>query len=171
MVALTRAFPEYGEQGTAAISGQPAIYLTGESHHSFSKIAHMTGLGRRALRAVPVDETLRMDVAALRARVEEDRADGFVPVMVVGTAGTTGGGAIDPLPALAEFCRDGAALVPRGRGMGWGGCPVAASAVASGRHRTGGLDHLRCAQVVLCPDGRRHVLLPASRHRPGGVPR
>jgi glutamate/tyrosine decarboxylase-like PLP-dependent enzyme len=106
VVALTRAFPEYGEQGVGAISGQPAIYLTGESHHSFSKIAHMTGLGRRALRAVPVDETLRMDVAALRARVEDDRANGFVPVMVVGTAGTTGGGAIDPLPALAEFCRN-----------------------------------------------------------------
>lgn len=105
VVALTQACPAYGENGVGAI-GTPAIYLTGESHHSFSKIAHMTGIGRRALRLVPVDEALRMDVVALRARVAEDRAAGFVPVMVVGTAGTTGGGAIDPLPALADFCSD-----------------------------------------------------------------
>ena len=106
VVALTRACPAYGENGVGAIVGTPAIYLTGESHHSFSKIAHMTGIGRRALRLVPVDKALRMDVDALRARVAEDRAAGFVPVMVVGTAGTTGGGAIDPLPALADFCSD-----------------------------------------------------------------
>jgi glutamate/tyrosine decarboxylase-like PLP-dependent enzyme len=106
VVALTRAFPAYGEDGIGAIAGRPAIYVTGESHHSFSKIAHMTGIGRRALRQVPVDKALRMDVDALRACVAEDRAAGFVPVMVVGTAGTTGGGAIDPLPALADFCGD-----------------------------------------------------------------
>jgi glutamate/tyrosine decarboxylase-like PLP-dependent enzyme len=104
VVALTRAFPAYGENGIGAIAGKPAIYLTGESHHSFSKIAHMTGIGRRALRLVPVDKALRMDVDALRARVAEDRAAGFVPAMVVGTAGTTGAAAIDPLPALAAFC-------------------------------------------------------------------
>jgi len=106
VVALTRAFPAYGEEGIAAIAGRPAIYLTGESHHSFSKIAHMTGIGRRALRVVPIDQALRMDLEGLRQRVAADRAAGFVPVMVVGTAGTTGGGAIDPLPMLADFCRD-----------------------------------------------------------------
>lgn len=106
VVALTRAFPAYGEDGIGAITGRPSIYLTSESHHSFSKIAHMTGIGRRALRPVPVDKALRMDSGALRARVAEDRAAGFVPVMVVGTAGTTGGGAIDPLLELADFCRD-----------------------------------------------------------------
>ncbi len=55
IVALTRAFPDYGEYGLRHLSAQPAIYLTEETHHSFSKIAHMTGLGRRALRMIKTD--------------------------------------------------------------------------------------------------------------------
>jgi glutamate/tyrosine decarboxylase-like PLP-dependent enzyme len=105
VVALTRAFPDYGERGLAALPAQPAVYLTAEAHHSFSKIAHMTGLGRRAIRTVAADGALRMDLDDLGRRVAEDRRDGLAPCMVVGTAGTTGAGAIDPLPELARFCR------------------------------------------------------------------
>ena len=49
--------------------------------------------------------SLRMDVDDLARRVDEDRRDGLAPFMVVGTAGTTGAGAIDPLTELASFCR------------------------------------------------------------------
>jgi glutamate/tyrosine decarboxylase-like PLP-dependent enzyme len=56
-VALTRAFPEYGERGLRGLAAQPTMYLTGESHHSYNKIAHMTGLGRQALRLVATDRT------------------------------------------------------------------------------------------------------------------
>lgn len=105
VVALTRAFPEYGERGLRSIAGTPTIYLTGESHHSFNKIAHMTGLGRAALRTVAIDGRLRMDVGDLAKQVATDRGNGHAPFMVVGTAGTTAAGAIDPLPELAAFCR------------------------------------------------------------------
>jgi glutamate/tyrosine decarboxylase-like PLP-dependent enzyme len=105
VAALTRAFPGYGERGLRCVAAHPAIYLSGEAHHSFNKIAHMTGLGRRALRTVATDRDLRMDVEDLAKRVAEDRRDGYVPFLVVGTAGTTGAGAIDPLPDLARFCR------------------------------------------------------------------
>src|SRR4051812_34010756 len=54
IVALTRAFPGYGETGLRGLSASPTLYLTGESHHSFNKIAHMTGLGRDAIRKVAV---------------------------------------------------------------------------------------------------------------------
>jgi glutamate/tyrosine decarboxylase-like PLP-dependent enzyme len=52
-----------------------------------------------------VDASLRMDVGALRARIAADRAAGHAPFLVVGTAGTTGAGAIDPLAAIAEVAR------------------------------------------------------------------
>ena len=48
IVALTRAFPDYGEHGLRHLARRPAIYLTEETHHGFNKIAHMTGLGRQA---------------------------------------------------------------------------------------------------------------------------
>ena len=105
IVALTRAFPEYGERGLRCLSSSPTIYLTREAHHTFNKVAHMTGLGRSALRIVATDCDLQMDLSDLSRRVAEDRGEGFTPLMVVGTAGTTGGGAIDPLAALGRFCR------------------------------------------------------------------
>ena len=55
VVALTRAFPGYGEKGLRYLAASPTIYVTAEAHHSFNKIAHMTGLGRRALRVVATD--------------------------------------------------------------------------------------------------------------------
>jgi glutamate/tyrosine decarboxylase-like PLP-dependent enzyme len=105
IVALTRAFPKYGELGLAALPSAPTIYLTQEAHDSFTKIAHTTGLGRSALRRVATTPDLKMDLADLERRVAEDRQQGFAPFMVVASAGTTAAGAIDPLPGLATFCR------------------------------------------------------------------
>src|SRR6059036_1983365 len=41
VLALTRAFPEYGDRGLRGLPAAPAIFLTGEAHDSFNKIAHM----------------------------------------------------------------------------------------------------------------------------------
>jgi glutamate/tyrosine decarboxylase-like PLP-dependent enzyme len=105
IVALTRAFPEYGEHGLAGLSAMPTFYVSGEAHHSFNKIAHMVGLGRRSLRTVSTDADLKLDLNNLTKQVAEDRQKGFAPFLVVGTAGTTGAGVIDPLPDLARHCR------------------------------------------------------------------
>jgi glutamate/tyrosine decarboxylase-like PLP-dependent enzyme len=105
IVALTKAFPEYGEHGLQTLTAGPTIYLTDEAHHSFSKIAHITGIGRKALRKVAVGANLKMDVDALVRQLEEDRQNGYKPFLVVGTAGTTSAGVIDPLQSVAELCR------------------------------------------------------------------
>lgn len=63
----------------------------------------MTGLGRRAVRLVPVDAAGRMDIARLRGLYDGDVAAGRIPFLLVGTAGTTGGGAVDPLPEPARL--------------------------------------------------------------------
>jgi aromatic-L-amino-acid decarboxylase len=105
VVALTRAFANYGDEGLRGAGGRATIYLTREAHDSFNKIAHMTGLGRHALRRVATGPDLRMDVVDLARQVQEDRRNGWSPLMVIGTAGTTAAGAIDPLREIAWFCR------------------------------------------------------------------
>jgi aromatic-L-amino-acid decarboxylase len=46
-----------------------------------------------------------MNVGDLAKRVTEDRSNGLLPFMVIGTAGTTAAGIIDPLPEIAQFCK------------------------------------------------------------------
>jgi glutamate/tyrosine decarboxylase-like PLP-dependent enzyme len=105
VVALTQAFPGYGEEGLRHLSATPSIYLTREAHNGYNKIAHITGIGRGALRLVATGPDLKLDMTDLARKVAEDRASGFAPFMVVGTAGTTATGVIDPLEEIAAFCR------------------------------------------------------------------
>jgi aromatic-L-amino-acid/L-tryptophan decarboxylase len=160
--ALTHFFPEYGEHGIRHLSGQPAIYVTEEAHHGFSKIAHMAGLGRRALRIVESDRKLKMKVSALRDRVEEDRRQGFLPLMVVGTAGTTAAGVIDPLSEIGEFCREAGLWFHAD--AAWGG-----AAVISPKLR-GHLAGIESADSITC-DAHKWLSVPMGcgmffcRHR------
>ncbi|HEX3437947.1 MAG TPA: aminotransferase class V-fold PLP-dependent enzyme [Pseudacidobacterium sp.] len=105
VVALTRAFPAYGEHGLRHLTAGPTIYLTQEAHNGYNKITHMTGLGRKALRIVTTDHNLKLDLKDLERRVTEDRKNGFAPFMVIGTAGTTATGVIDPLQEIGQFCQ------------------------------------------------------------------
>jgi aromatic-L-amino-acid decarboxylase len=81
------------------------LYLSEEGHSCMRKTAEVLGLGSDAVRTVPVDADLRMDVAALRAAIAEDRAAGLRPFCVAASAGTVNTGAIDPLEALADLCQ------------------------------------------------------------------
>jgi len=105
VVALTNAFPEYGQHGLRHLAAQPTIYLTEEAHNGYNKLAHIAGLGRRALRIVATGSDLKLDVEDLGRRVAEDRRNGFAPFMVIGTAGTTAAGIIDPLEQIGRFCQ------------------------------------------------------------------
>jgi glutamate/tyrosine decarboxylase-like PLP-dependent enzyme len=105
IAALTHAFPDYGEHGLRSLAASPTLYLTAETHAVFNKIAHATGLGRHALRTIATDADLKLNMQDLEAQVSADRANGFAPFLVVGTAGTTAAGVIDPLSDLAHFCK------------------------------------------------------------------
>jgi aromatic-L-amino-acid/L-tryptophan decarboxylase len=80
------------------------IYCSEESHSSLQKAVELLGFGNDALRRVPVDDSLRIDVAALKDAIDADRAAGLRPICVVGVAGTTNTGSIDDLNALADIC-------------------------------------------------------------------
>lgn len=133
VAALTRAFPAYGKDGIRSLRGNPTIYLTEEAHHGFNKIAHTTGLGRSALRVIRTGNDLKMDVNDLERWVNEDCEKGFLPFMVVGTAGTTAAGAIDPLPEIGQFCREAGLWFHAD--AAWGGAAILSSKLR--RHLAG----------------------------------
>ena len=64
------------------------------------------GFRSEQLRKLPCDGEFRLSLEALEREVAQDAAAGLRPFCVVANAGTTNTGAVDPLPALARFCRE-----------------------------------------------------------------
>jgi aromatic-L-amino-acid/L-tryptophan decarboxylase len=82
------------------------VYCSNETHTWIQKTADLSGLGTDAIRWIPVDHELRIDITALRDQILSDFDAGDKPFLVVGTAGTVGTGAVDPLRQLAALCRE-----------------------------------------------------------------
>jgi glutamate/tyrosine decarboxylase-like PLP-dependent enzyme len=91
--AAARAEGIRGEKLTA--------YASAAVHRCVTGAMDMAGLGAENLRKIPLDAEMRMDVAALRAAIAADRAEGRRPFLIVGTAGSVNTGAFDDLTALA----------------------------------------------------------------------
>ena len=103
LCALTRAHADFALAGARAFPGPPVFYTSKECHRSWVKIAHQAGIGRSAARLVATDGRGRMSVPALEGAIAEDLAGGCTPFLIVGSAGTTNAGMIDPLEACADL--------------------------------------------------------------------
>jgi len=101
-----KAGPDVRERGLPSGSGRLRIYASTEAHTWIQKAADLFGHGTDSIRWIAVDDRLRLDVADLRARIEDDRGRGDRPFLVVGTAGSVGTGAVDPLPEIADVARE-----------------------------------------------------------------
>ncbi len=135
LAALSSTFPAFGESGVRALEKAPVLYVSSEAHHSFLKAARLCGLGTAAVREVPVDAALRMDVGALRGRIVADRQEGRAPFLVVATAGTTGAGALDPIADIADVARQERLWLHAD--AAWGGAAVLAPEL---RHALAGIE-------------------------------
>jgi aromatic-L-amino-acid decarboxylase len=82
------------------------VYVSDEVHHSIAKAARIAGLPAGAVRVVPTDDDLHLRPDAVRAAVAADRAAGRRPFLLVGSAGTVGTGAVDPLDDLATLAAE-----------------------------------------------------------------
>ncbi|HQR41434.1 MAG TPA: aminotransferase class V-fold PLP-dependent enzyme [Gemmatales bacterium] len=81
-----------------------AVVIGPESmHYSFAKAIGLMGLGERNLFRVPLDSTGRVKVDVMRDAVEQCQKEGKCILAIVGVAGSTDAGAIDPLNELADL--------------------------------------------------------------------
>jgi glutamate/tyrosine decarboxylase-like PLP-dependent enzyme len=93
------------EQGLAG-TRQLRVYTSQETHTWIHKAADIFGLGTDAIRWIPTDNRQRMSIGALRVQIAADVQQGYVPLMVIGTAGSVSTGAIDPLREIAAIARE-----------------------------------------------------------------
>jgi len=80
------------------------VYVSSEAHYSFDKAANITGIGTQNLIQVPSNEKGEMIAEELERIIKADLNDGYTPIMVGATLGTTVMGAFDPLIKIAKIC-------------------------------------------------------------------
>jgi aromatic-L-amino-acid/L-tryptophan decarboxylase len=102
--ARERAMP--GTRARGMRDRLAAVYCSAEAHYSIVRAVEVLGIGAGNVRPIALDQHRRMRPDALAAAIDRDLADGITPVAVVATAGTTLTGAVDPVLATGEVCRE-----------------------------------------------------------------
>jgi glutamate decarboxylase len=97
-VGLPSALDHYGHTGAAIIGST-------QMHYSFEKAAGVLGVGVSSLVKVPVDSMHRIELPALERAIADCRARKERVMAIVGIAGTTESGAVDPLREMAGIAR------------------------------------------------------------------
>lgn len=82
-----------------------AILVSERGHYSLKKTADVLGIGQEGLVSVRTDEHNRLCPNDLQAKISQLKARHIKPFAVIGVAGTTETGNIDPLRAIAEICQ------------------------------------------------------------------
>jgi aromatic-L-amino-acid/L-tryptophan decarboxylase len=107
-VAREEAAPSVRKLGMAgrAEVARLRVYTSDQAHSSVEKAAIALGIGEDNVRRVRSDFAFRMDVGSLRTMIAEDRQNGFTPLAVVATVGTTSTASVDPVPDIAQVSRE-----------------------------------------------------------------
>lgn len=81
------------------------LYVSDQVHHSVQKAAFLVGIPRANCVRMESDSQFCLSVEHLKQQIELDHKAGLRPFLVVGSAGTTSTGSIDPLEELAALCQ------------------------------------------------------------------
>lgn len=101
--ALNRYGHNIKQDGNPLAAHRFRIFVSEKSHFSNQKNAALMGLGEQSIVSVATDSRFRMSMDALEAAIETEIALGNIPIAIVGTAGTTDFGNIDPLSDIADL--------------------------------------------------------------------
>ncbi|OJD15072.1 hypothetical protein AJ78_04643 [Emergomyces pasteurianus Ep9510] len=103
VIARNTLFPDTKKDGCNGYKF--VLFTSAHGHYSIEKAAQMLGLGSSAVWSVPVDGKGRMIAKSLEDLVVKAKSEGWTPLYVNATAGTTVLGSFDPLEQIAPICR------------------------------------------------------------------
>src|SRR5512138_2600070 len=101
----TKAGFDVRKTGMQAAPRQLTVYASTEVHSCNQKAVELLGIGSDFFRRIPVKDDYTIDLSALQAAIVADRAAGYQPICVIGSAGTINTGSIDDLNTLADLCQ------------------------------------------------------------------
>jgi aromatic-L-amino-acid decarboxylase len=107
-IAAAREKADLGirERGMSGRNDLPLlrVYSSEHVHSSIDKAVITLGLGTLSLRKIECNERFEMLPDKLADAIEEDIENGFVPICVIPTIGTTSTTSVDPVDAVAGVC-------------------------------------------------------------------
>ena len=83
-----------------------AVLVSERGHYSLGKTVDLLGIGRDNIVAIATGENNKVDVDAMRKKAHELEAAGIKVMALVGVAGTTETGSIDPLNEMADLSEE-----------------------------------------------------------------
>lgn len=104
-VARNKAL-DYVQSGMGKNANRSVIFCSEAAHSSIDKAAIVLGLGVNAVVKIPIDESSRMKPDLLKKELTHSINRNDIPICVIGTAGTTVTGSIDPLEEIAAICKE-----------------------------------------------------------------
>jgi aromatic-L-amino-acid decarboxylase len=84
---------------------QATAYVQEHTHSAVAKVWRILGFNPSNLRVLRADPSFRLQPAAIEAALGIDRRSGLEPFAVIGSAGTTSTGSVDPLNDLADLAQ------------------------------------------------------------------
>ncbi len=81
------------------------IYLSDQTHSSNIKAIRTIGFKKEQIRIIPTDLEFKLSINKLKSAISKDKLEGFQPFCIIGTAGATNTGIVDPLREMAKVCK------------------------------------------------------------------
>jgi glutamate/tyrosine decarboxylase-like PLP-dependent enzyme len=104
--ARDRAHQDAVRNGLRSAAGDLVVYASEQVHFSVERSLDILGLGRNSIRKIETDKTFHIRADKLEQQIKADRAAGRIPCCVIGVAGTTSTGVIDPLEELNQIATE-----------------------------------------------------------------
>ena len=94
------------ERHPSGRSSNAVVYFSDQTHSASERALRALGYEESQWRRIECDAMGRLPLQGLQRALDEDLRQGLAPFCVIANAGTTGTGAVDPLPELSRLCEE-----------------------------------------------------------------